>query len=387
MKKLAFLFALALFSLQALGQTQVERITSDSLSSQFIDYNLPRTTLKVCVVATCTQNIPGPFMNYATRYLNSETLITTPSTTWTLSSVQVIPLTIPDPDAHYRVAINNKTTAYNLQKTAQNILLGVNLPLASCDAKTEAHNAFSPFNSTPAETLEQTSSQEQTPTQEEAFDLHVLGEDALITNSVPKMAEMAAKQIYQIRESRSAIMQGEIEGLNGLAIQTMLDHLDQQEAKLVALFEGESLVSTQTRTYTLNPQTTVNHDVLFRLSTITGLTSADDLLGSPIYYSLKGDNLKRKQDEANDKNRVARQALKKNKRPKQERKGIYYRKPGQGTLTLSDSNGYQQSFSLLLPQFGLEANLSAALFDTKAGRTTVKLHPQTGDLLYINTKK
>lgn len=53
-----------------------------------------------------------------------------------------------------------------------------------------------------------------------------------MSNSSAKMAELVAKEIYSIRESRNALLRGEADNMpkDGAQLKLMLDNLNQQTA-------------------------------------------------------------------------------------------------------------------------------------------------------------
>ena len=73
------------------------------------------------------------------------------------------------------------------------------------------------------------------------FDYSVLSEDALGATTEEKMAEMAAKQLLDIRESRMELLTGDTErGYDGASLQKVLDQLETTERKLTELFVSKN---------------------------------------------------------------------------------------------------------------------------------------------------
>ena len=68
-----------------------------------------------------------------------------------------------------------------------------------------------------------------------------LTEEILMSNSSAKMAELVAKEIYSIRESKNALLRGEADNMpkDGAQLKLMLDNLNQQETAMTEMFSGK----------------------------------------------------------------------------------------------------------------------------------------------------
>lgn len=104
-----------------------------------------------------------------------------------------------------------------------------------------------------------------------------------------KMAELAANEIYDIRENRSLLAKGQADFMpkDGTQLKMMMEQLDKQEAGLLMLFEGTKSSETHTFTFSYDPTSETGADVLFRFSKYFGPVSPDDLSGDPIYIKIK----------------------------------------------------------------------------------------------------
>lgn len=125
------------------------------------------------------------------------------------------------------------------------------------------------------------------------FNLSCLGEEALAATSIPKMAERAAKQIYQLREARTALITGDMNVLpDGQALKTMLKHIEREERELVSLFIGKKATYTFYKDIIITPDKDLDNEVIARFSRLEGIVDADDYVGEPIYMTLKGKRVK-----------------------------------------------------------------------------------------------
>jgi hypothetical protein len=198
------------------------------------------------------------------------------------------------------------------------------------------------------------------------FDYSVLNEDALVATSIPKMAEMIARQIYHIRESRTALLSADLEHIpDGKALKQMLARLDRDEAELIAFFTGKSHSYSVTKTYTITPEDDLNDYVIARISTTEGLTEAGNVIGEPIYLNIKGTYYNAPLTD-----------------PKQEKapKGFYYNVPGKAQITV-DFEDIHKTTTLPIAQFGYTTSLSATLTNNKTTRIT--FNPELGTIQKI----
>ena len=63
-------------------------------------------------------------------------------------------------------------------------------------------------------------------------------EEIIMSGSVAKMAELTAKEIYSIRESRNTIIRGQADNLpsDGESVKYFIEELNKQEQALLTLF-------------------------------------------------------------------------------------------------------------------------------------------------------
>ena len=120
-------------------------------------------------------------------------------------------------------------------------------------------------------------------------DASVFSEELLMAGSTAKQAEVAAKQIYRIRESRLNILTGEADNLppDGEAMKLVIQQLEEQEKALTNLFTGILTKETEHYEVSISPPRQLDKEVLFRFSKQLGIVDADDLGGTPVYMNLK----------------------------------------------------------------------------------------------------
>lgn len=329
--------------LSGTAQTNVQHYNAESGIATGITYNLPQTEIVVEANARYTISKPGPFYQYAERYLGTKDVVTTESRTWQLENIEIKRHTKSDPKRCYQIMPCKKGVSNNISYFRDNIIAGINSPLAK-----KSHNKRNEVSE--IDTLI-------------TFDMSKLNAETLIASSIPKMAETAAQQIYNIRESRTALLSADVDHMpDGKALKAMLNNLDKIEKELIALFVGKTKSYTTIKQYTLLPEDDMSNHIIFRISSINGLVDPDDMLGTPIYLNLKGKYL-------------AEPTNSKKKSPK--KLGFYYIVPGEATITILNNNKIVATRTLIMPQFGYTANLPLDITDQLGSKIIYNPHHGT----------
>ena len=194
-----------------------------------------------------------------------------------------------------------------------------------------------------------------------------MNEETLAAGSTAKMAELVARDIYDIRESRNLLVRGQADNMpkDGTQLRLMLNSLDQQDSSLTSLFGGVTLKDTTEHVFTFVPGQESKRVLLFRFSQKLGLVDVDDLAGVPYYISIE------------DLKTVAvAPVVDKKKAPKQV-PGIYVNIPGRLRSTISDSEATLLTNDFPAAQFGNTELLSGVLFN-KRYTTHLWLNPLSG---------
>jgi len=335
------------------AQTNVVQISAETLPQNYISYFLPKTEILIEVSVKHTIQKPGRFANYAKRLLALNNVITSKSEKYELEKVNINYNIIPDTLKNFAVEINSKSTAYNLYLNENKIIKGVNFSNCNSNGAQLQHKIKLPTENIDTTLL---------------FNYSVLSEDALMATSETKMAEMAAKQIFKIRESRIEILSGESETeYKGDALQLVISELDKIEKELVALFEGKSITFTETKTFRFTPKSAVEDEVIFRFSPLLGIVEKDDLAGRAISMSIFPEYI-------NNQNSVEK---------KVKKFGIYYNVSQNAKTAIFDGNRQLAENNFLLPQLGTLKFLPAELFNNK---TTQVIFTEFGEIELVNSR-
>lgn len=345
------LFALACFmSMAAAAQTRVSVYTPGQ-NEEGVTYFLPQTALHVTIEVEKTTFTPGDFCQYAEKYLRLRGVAAQPSVSWKIKSVKLVPVGVPNKDEAYTIQLKDKTSAPLVELTDDGILKAIN-----------AHNpnAYGSKEVKPQ------------PAQPAVNPRDYMTEEILMAGSTAKMAELTAKEIYNIRESKNSLTRGQADYMpkDGESLKIMLDNLDKQEAALMQLFVGKSVKETDYVDLQLTPEGNIDQKVLFRFSKKLGVLDAADLAGDPVYLTL------------NSMNSVP-QSTEEAKAKKKKPEGVVYNVPGKAKVSITQ--GQQKWFEgeVVLAQLGNQEVLSKKLFDKKT-TTQVIIDPTTGGILKIS---
>lgn len=359
----SFICAMGFATLLA-AQTNVKPYVPGTRPAGIV-YALPKTEVVVEVKTQCVKEIPGPFYQYAERYLADKNFISHESTTWKVAEVAIKSRPTVDENKMYQVLFDKKGWTNNISFYSSCLIKGVNVPNHARPAKPGRPDGRKDF----CEGTRPDMPKHRPMSNKEAFDFFCLNEEALVSSSIPKMAEMAAKQIYAIRENRAAIVGAELETMpDGTAVKTMLKEMDRQEKELLSLFLGKRVVKEEKQQFYFVPAEDAKDFVIARISSDEGLKSADDVMGEPIYINVKG---------------VYKSVAGETKKEAKQKKGFYYNVPGSADISVTINDKVVVTRNLPMPQFGYSIALPAEFVGKEKG--SVLFDFNTGELKSIQT--
>ena len=364
------IIALIVFNCQLsifnLSYAQTEVTQGVTFGKKFgVTYMLPQTEIKIEAEATRQHYEPGQFSKYAERYLRLRDVKQEAETSWTLDEVKVNIVGVPDPSNIYFVEMKDRTTAPLMELTADGIVRSINLPFTG-DKKAEQPQAKQ--------------QEDEALPDPRTF----LTEEILMTNSTAKMAELVAREIYSIRESKNALLRGEAENLpkDGAQLQIMLDNLNKQEKAMVQMFEGKVTTEKHHFTKRVTPEEMSNH-VVFRFSKKLGFVEADDLAGEPVELTIVNKQLIPEQP-AEPEGKSSRSIISiLTNGNKSAIEGVAYNVPGKADVKLTYQHKDIINTELSLTQFGTREYLADQLFNRNTV-TKVLFDVNTGALLKID---
>ena len=196
-------------------------------------------------------------------------------------------------------------------------------------------------------------------------------EDILVAGSSAKMAELTAREIYNIRESKNAILRGQADTMpkDGASLKLIISQLDKQERALTESFTGVTDRTDKVFTFTVNPEDKMSDKVFARFSSRLGVLQADNLAGDPISISIS--------------NSSSLPAPVEDGKKKKKIDGVIYNIPGKGKVSVSFQGKTKWENELQITQFGYTEVLVDGLFDKKVN-TRVVFNPVTGGVIKID---
>ncbi len=336
------------------AQTKVVKKNAVKANNFGITYSLPKTEIVVDAEVTKVVCKAGPYYQYAEKYLGVKDAITEDEVHYELGKLTLVNHGVPDADNTYIVEFKSGTVAPYAYLTEEGLLCSINAE-------------YTPKES-PLETIQKSAKKPAKVT-----NASVLSEELLMAGSTARQAEVAAKQIYRIRESRMNILTGEADNLppDGEAMKLVIQQLEEQEKSLTNLFTGIETKETSHYEMSITPYDDLEGEVLFRFSTKIGIVDADDLGGTPVCMNLK----------ATDRAPVldAKEAEKKEK----SMKGIIYNIPGKAAIEISMNRKTLYKGEAQITQFGTREGLAPVMFEDKKAPVKVYFYPETGAIKQI----
>ena len=332
----------------------VVQLRPEKFNDYALNYYLPKTVTEIEFVASKTTRKAGEYYQYARKYLGISDVITEDSETWHLESATITSRGEANTDERYQLTFKAGQTPY-IFVSEEHTILSVNTAPdtnTTTTATTANQDVINDIDSSKA-----------------------LSSDILMSGSIAKMAEMAAKQIYRIRESRMDILTGDADNMpaDGESLRIVIEQLEQQEQALTALFEGTTSVEYVTQKMVYTPTDNVENQVILRFSEHLGFVDASDLCGAPIYLSV--DVTERGEYPLDNKGVVK----------KVPKGALAYNIPGKIDISLHFDSKTLAREELSVAQLGVVFGLDPALLSRKKERTYVVFDPTTGGITQIGT--
>ena len=328
-------------------------ITQDAVS-----YWLPKTKLTVTVNTRRSTFKPGEFSRYAERYLRMNNVKDKAEDVWEIISVEISSAGVPDKDKLYTLTFPQKGNRPSFELTDQGILAAVNTHSIQDAAKASA---------TPVPVT----SQEKKPNPQD-----YMTEEILMAGSSAKMAELVAKEIYNIRESRNAITRGQADFVptDGESLKFMLESLNEQESALLTLFSGTSETQDYSFTIDITPNEPVTKQILFRFSGKLGVLPIDNLAGEPVWIDIADNKMLESYSSPMAKSSSGKTS---------KTQFLYYRIPGRASIKVYNNRISFIEKEAQIAQFGNVEVISSTIMGRNSD-TKITFDTTTGAVLKIN---
>ena len=343
------LIAIGLLASTAAYAQDFSQYTPGTLAEGVI-YYLPKTQFEIKVKATKVTHTPGELCQYANRYLRLQNVSSQPSEYWELQSVQLQAIGVPDKQKAYGVKLKDKSAASQVELTESGIVKAINTTAPQEKAVLQEKAPEKPMRVDPRS---------------------YMTEEILLAGSSNKMAELIAREIYNIRESKNSLTRGQADYMpqDGAALKLMLNNLETQEKALTEMFTGFTERTEHTFTFYVEPEKEIKDQVVFRFSNKLGVIKEDNLAGEPIYITVTNENTL---PPANEEEKA-----------KKKLEGIIYNIPGKASVTIKGNGKQYVNEEVFLTQFGETEVLIDNLFNKKVN-TRVIFNTTTGGIVKID---
>jgi len=245
-------------------ETRVSKLGEEpaGAQAQYI-YGLPLTLLKVEVTYRESTHIPGPFGDYAERYLGISEVTKQKSSEWSLTDVHITAFSEPDPEHFYSLNVmEGEYTGQSLERLLEEGVIldgtenvheymkGEGLEVSQKPdylhyVDLGVYNNFEERTETMYKTLVTDTSYVQVPVQRTVVE----------QKSPSTKAREAADFLLEIRLRRFEMLTGEYEVYpDGEAMEAALKKMDQMEASYLTLFTGKTLSALKKKTWFVMPE-------------------------------------------------------------------------------------------------------------------------------------
>lgn len=353
---------IALFSITVNVKAQkTVRLDATKANNYGVAYSLPKSALEVTIEYTKKTKAAGAYYMYAERYLNIPDPIIENSVEYELTGINSVVTGIPDKSNSFLVEFKSNSAMAFVTLTPDGMICAIN-----------SDYAF------PAE--EET--KEKQANTKKIDGRQYFTEEILRTGSSAKQAELIAKQIYRLRESRNDILTGEADNMppDGDSYKLVMQQLDEQEMALTNLFVGEEVRETMKKVIKIEiGSRNIQDEVIARFSKKLGVVEANNLAGEPINMTLKS-----KLAIPNTSNLTPKEIK---DRESKFSKGIVYNIPGKANIQVSYKNKVYVSEECDIVQFGLQDVLDNSLFGDKTSPLKVIFYPHLGAIKETGSAK
>ena len=259
-------------------------------------YSLPLTTVRLDVEAVCETYAPGPYCQWAKKYLGID-VPQEASTSYTLSRIRMTPYLEADRSCSYVVNLDGMlgeaSPASFFEFSSQGLLLlsdenkgNVNswrFPSMAPGSGTLASEATANLTST------ETTLYRSVRTEGGGYDRVAVRQSQVVEKSTEKKAQEAASMILSLRENRLNIITGNTDAtFSGDALRAAVEEIGRLEEEYMRLFTGTVSSSVQAMSFDVVPASGPEEELTmaFRISDSHGLLPPDDITGRPVVMEI-----------------------------------------------------------------------------------------------------
>ncbi len=370
---------------------KVENINNvSSVKYNPVVYSLPKTVLSVKVTAVNEISVKGPYSQYAQKYLGTDEVINSNSSSWSISRVEISSYPVKDSLRTF-VVESNYPCAMNF--TCNGFLESVNTTsdYKEDDRRNFESNNFQTDNFQGGKIFQDINVNRY----ETVFDtvLHVIDADSVFTavptqrtqmirKSLDEQAQELANQIFVLRDDRKALLVGESDGKSmpsGEALKFMIEQLNKLEEKYMSMFIGKKIYREKTYVFDFEPDKTEHtQNILFKFSPEYGIQTRTSLKGNPVMIdvtNLMDGNVETAFNET-------QKTLRRREKASNQDNGFAYLSPANGKVKIIRNGSVISEKVLNISQMGLIRYLPQNLMQNQNFK--MELYPDKGTLKSLN---
>ena len=349
--------------------TQVSNSLPPTATQGFY-YALPRNFVRIDVVVNRTEQIKGPYSEFAEKYLGLSNVIKSNSASYEISDIKLSSFEEPDPQQFYFVelkkSILKKANNFKLALTEAGLMVSTNgknetnvaenIPVGSQVDETIYPDIFKYYGELnlfeKVDTLIEKVKHDSVTVEKMTF------KRSMVEKTPEQKAKNAADFIIKVKENRFNLISGFQEvNYDKETFKYMNDELEKMENEYRKLFTGISFTKKITYSFLYLPKQEKPKDSvgLFRFSKLKGVLDTTsgfgDLISLKIQKVSNTDSLKAYVDRKSN--------------LKSESHGLFYRIADYANITILSANSETVHAKFLIPQYGVVTSMPALLTKTQ----------------------
>jgi len=281
--------ALLLSSCISLNKFVVTQVGEEqaAYSGRFV-YSLPQTVFEVKMEFEKRIELPGPYRQFAQRFLGITQYIKEENTKWAINSVSISEFQEPDPSQFYSVNILKGSFEQNeyFNLSSQGLIIDP-MSVISANAELPANEQYAlpavlEF-SMKRNHKEKTDTLFKTMITDSSFVKIPILRKQKAAKTIEQKAEEAANLIIKIRKRRLKLVDGEYGVFpEGAALEIAIAELNKTEQEYIALFTGKTYIEKYSRSFFIAPNGNSQEQVFLKFSEKEGVLPAESLEGMPV---------------------------------------------------------------------------------------------------------
>ena len=332
-------------------------------------YSLPRSGFIIQVNAQKTIFKPGPYYQYAQKYLGITNADGVEKVTWTITGIKIDQFSEADPETMFKVS---DTLAMPVSLLSDGVIANLNgegtescSQLKGSDFITKGNLTENPFTDLSSDNFYNILVDSES------------GTESMVLKSTEDKAREAADYIIRLRKKRAYAILDPSDPVpeDGKGYEAFIKEAQRLDKEYMALFIGKQFTTEEEFSFIYIPGSgNVKNELLFRFSADKGVLPKTDISGKPILISLT-----KEQDAF-----TSAEKLRESKHPDAGTKGIYYRVPVSATINITDGLQILYAGQAIVPQLGVVVPIPENLLN---GAYQIQFNTQTGSIENVTEKE